>query len=164
MKKSRVPPEGKVIRDACLSVYAEMSADARGLRPNIRASDFRKPQKYMWLVECRWLCWHLSRQRFGTSYPALARFGGVKNHGTVVHGIAQIINLIEVDKKVRQRLERVQALLDCPMCGCPGKERPCGCDQDEREPLKWTNTTTTGDVKTPRTDSQSVGNVMGAAI
>ncbi len=54
------------------------------------------------LVRARQIAMYLCREMQGTSYPALGRFFGGKDHSTVVHSIKKITSLLVSDKDVQR--------------------------------------------------------------
>ncbi len=53
------------------------------------------------LVRARQIAMYLCREMQGTSYPALGRFFGGKDHSTVVHSIKKVTSLLVSDKDVQ---------------------------------------------------------------
>ena len=53
------------------------------------------------LVRARQIAMYLCREMQGTSYPALGRFFGGKDHSTVVHSIKKVASLLVSDKDVQ---------------------------------------------------------------
>ena len=92
-------PYGREIMEACCNVY--------GITPR----QFTSHRRFQNLCECRWMCWMILYENGHAPYEALGKEFGDWNHGTVIHGIKRLRELIPINKGVRQKFEQVEHLL-----------------------------------------------------
>ena len=92
-------PYGREIMEACCNVY--------GITPR----QFTSHRRFQNLAECRWMCWMILYENGHAPYEALGKEFGDWNHGTVIHGIKRLRELIPINKGVRQKFEQVEHLL-----------------------------------------------------
>ena len=85
--------------EACCNVY--------GITPR----QFTSHRRFQNLAECRWMCWMILNENGHAPYEALGKEFGDWDHGTVLHGVRRLKQLIPINKGVRQKFEQVEHLL-----------------------------------------------------
>tara|TARA_Y100000310_G_scaffold273405_1_gene288858 strand:- start:803 stop:1108 length:306 start_codon:yes stop_codon:yes gene_type:complete len=93
-------PYGREIMEACCEVY--------GITPK----QFTSHRRLQHWAECRWMCWMILYRNGHATYMGLGEEFGGWDHGTVLHGVRRLEQLIPINKGARQKFNQVKHLLN----------------------------------------------------